>query len=292
MKYTIQGFQQDVLVKLGLDSNDALILRWFTDFYISGQMKIMQKDGKDYCWINYGKLLQDLPILNIKKQQIAKRFKKYVDIGLMLHKHILIKGSFSYYYLVGEMFGYLLGDGEYLVDKIGGVYPQRERGLSSKIEGVYPQRESKDSSIINTSIKYIKETPFHDQNTFEVVDNLKNEMEQQFLSLGINSKLTNKNLSNLDKLIKENTDKEVMERFTMFIELCKLSEDPGKVYYDSFEDYISEPVDGLGFDLVNEGKINFFGFSQVFEDIPKAYNKRCGITELFDQELKKLNKKR
>jgi hypothetical protein len=43
VKYTIEGFQQSVLVGWGLDATDAIILRYLVDFYHSG--RIMAKLG-------------------------------------------------------------------------------------------------------------------------------------------------------------------------------------------------------------------------------------------------------
>ena len=63
MKYTIEGFNQAKAVELGLCVADLIILRWFVDF--AGTEKMVKRiiDGKEYYWIKYEGLLEDLPML-------------------------------------------------------------------------------------------------------------------------------------------------------------------------------------------------------------------------------------
>lgn len=84
MKYTIEGLQQQILVDLGLDCLDAVILSYLYKFYSSGEMITSTgKDGCEYFWMSYQKVLDDLPILRMGKRAIALRFKKYIDKEIM-----------------------------------------------------------------------------------------------------------------------------------------------------------------------------------------------------------------
>jgi len=84
MKYTISGLQQYMLIDLGLDCIDALIIRYVYDFYTIGKMTLRtDRHGNKFFWMSYQKLLDDLPILNMKKRALANRFKKYVEVGLL-----------------------------------------------------------------------------------------------------------------------------------------------------------------------------------------------------------------
>lgn len=80
-----------------LDFTDLVILRWFIDFY----PKMIKKtfDGEEYAWVQYHKILDDLPLLNIKKRAIAERMNKLCDLDIL--KFIILKeegkGTFSYY---------------------------------------------------------------------------------------------------------------------------------------------------------------------------------------------------
>lgn len=86
MKFSVQGFQQIKLCQLNLDSDDALILRWFIDFF-TGKMEkrlLPSRDGssKEFGWVSFGKILDELPILSSKTtESISRRFDYYVSIG-------------------------------------------------------------------------------------------------------------------------------------------------------------------------------------------------------------------
>ena len=47
MKFTVNGFQQKEIVRLGLDHTDALILRYIVDFFHNGGMYQRVDDNKD-----------------------------------------------------------------------------------------------------------------------------------------------------------------------------------------------------------------------------------------------------
>lgn len=84
MKYTIEGFSQEKLVQLSLDTADALILRWFVDFSGSGNMKRIFFNNTIYYLVLYKGILEDLPILGITSTKaIGNRFDKYVQKGLL-----------------------------------------------------------------------------------------------------------------------------------------------------------------------------------------------------------------
>ena len=86
MKYTIFGFSQQKLIELGLDNNEACILRWLLDFKSTDLMKKViaydPEDKKDieYVWVKYDAIIKDLPILRItNKQVIGRTFLKMVN---------------------------------------------------------------------------------------------------------------------------------------------------------------------------------------------------------------------
>ena len=81
MKYTIEGFNQKAAMNitaekdgktLKLDCTDLIILRFFVDFYPNMTKKII--DGKEYAWVNYQHILDDMPLLNIGKKMLSERF--------------------------------------------------------------------------------------------------------------------------------------------------------------------------------------------------------------------------
>ena len=104
MKYTIEGFSQQQLVKLGLDVTDVIILRWIVDFYNTDKMKKYEINGTHYFWIYYQTIVEELPILNIGKRTLARRLDKMVDCGL-LKKYIDKKaGNYTYFRLVEDVY--------------------------------------------------------------------------------------------------------------------------------------------------------------------------------------------
>jgi hypothetical protein len=63
------------------------------------------KDGLEYAWVKYGKIIEDLPILNIgNSRSIARRFEAYCQKGIM-EKEVVKnqKGSFATFRLNGEL---------------------------------------------------------------------------------------------------------------------------------------------------------------------------------------------
>jgi hypothetical protein len=113
MQYTINGFSQEKLVSLKLDADDALILRWFVDFYHTGKMAKVYNDGKEYLWVKYSAIIDDLPILGINTpKNIGRHFRNFIECGLM-EQFVKrdIGGSFSCFRLVEEVYTPLVQGG-------------------------------------------------------------------------------------------------------------------------------------------------------------------------------------
>ncbi len=144
MKYTVEGFDQVELVKMGLNSNDAIILRWFVDFYATGKMAIIKNETwQEFNWVKYQAVIDDLPILGItNKQVIARHFDKMVTAGIIekyIHKQM---GVFSCFRITEKF--------RVLIEKLKGVDSKVETPIDSKVE-------TKDHSIKeNHSIKQSK----------------------------------------------------------------------------------------------------------------------------------------
>ena len=165
MKFTIEGFsqeaalsmQKEVKVKnsrgkeqtkiLMLDQTDLTLLRWFVDFYPKMKKKIIGET--QYAWVNYQSIINDLPLLEIEKDTVYRRFKKMEDFKILEHKHIKDNGSYSYF-----RFGInyeLLIDTDITDLKSEGT-EKNPKGYGKKSEGVRKKIPNKDSSINNSSI--------------------------------------------------------------------------------------------------------------------------------------------
>ena len=97
MKISIEGFDQSKAVELGLCVADMVLLRWFVDFSNTGAMENRVIDGKEYFWISYEYVLQELPILNIIKKTLYRCFKELVDKEILTHTFVQDGGSYSFY---------------------------------------------------------------------------------------------------------------------------------------------------------------------------------------------------
>lgn len=108
MKYTIEGFSQEAALSMQatitkdgntktikLDIVDLTILRWIVDFYPNMKKTII--DGTEYAWVDYTAFIEDMPLLGLSNQSLYKRCIKMVQLGILKHKTVRNKGTFSYY---------------------------------------------------------------------------------------------------------------------------------------------------------------------------------------------------
>lgn len=140
MKYAILGFRQDMLVEKNLDATDCVILAWIKDFIASTKIEMILIDEVPYYWIYSRKLLEDLPVLHIKRRQFLRRINKYIELNLLTRKTIHAlksrRGSFTVYSLT-EHFDALTHVG-CVIDDTAGVSPMTQ--------GVCHKRHTKDIS--------------------------------------------------------------------------------------------------------------------------------------------------
>lgn len=108
MKYTLEGFSQEAALSMQatitengrtktikLDLIDLTILRWIVDFYPS--MRKIHIEGTEYAWLDYSTFVEDMPLLGLSNQSLYKRCMKMVQLGVLKHKTVRSKGTFSYY---------------------------------------------------------------------------------------------------------------------------------------------------------------------------------------------------
>ena len=174
MKYSIDGFNQEYAMTLRkeveingknvikkIDCTYLVILRWFVDFYPN--MKKINIDNREYAWISHGKLLEDLPIIDISKRSFIDRMKKLVEFGILEYKLIKKGGTFSVY-TFGENYKYMVSSKRQYQEGMQsndiGIHSnniwyaiERHRGMQSNDIGVCSQTHNKDISIKDTSIK-------------------------------------------------------------------------------------------------------------------------------------------
>lgn len=97
MKFTLMGFSQQGLINLGMDTIDAMLLRYFVDFKATNRMKFEMIEDKLFFWVNYDNVLKEFPILNMKKRTIQTRFLKLRDAGVLTHYLKKEGGTYSFF---------------------------------------------------------------------------------------------------------------------------------------------------------------------------------------------------
>lgn len=84
--------------EIRLDVIDLLLLNQIADFPNRGSIMKIIDDDKIFFWMSYNEILQELPILNLKKQALRDRFDKLVLLGL-LEKRIGKVGNMTFFRL-------------------------------------------------------------------------------------------------------------------------------------------------------------------------------------------------
>lgn len=150
MKYTIEGFSQKVLVEKDLDAVDAVILRWFVDFHVSGKMKTLVRDGKVYHWVHYQSVIDDLPCIGVSnKESLGRRFQKLVKAEVLSMVIHTVGGKFSYFAI--NPCGYAP-----LVDTLP---TQKSIATDSKVDTLPTQKSGLiDSSTKDSSIRFSQDS--------------------------------------------------------------------------------------------------------------------------------------
>lgn len=62
----INGFNDDILYKLGLNCTDTYIMRWMLSYFATDRNEKIEEDGYIYKWIKTSKIKHDLPLLYVE----------------------------------------------------------------------------------------------------------------------------------------------------------------------------------------------------------------------------------
>ena len=82
MRYQIHRLQQEALIELGLNTEDALLLDWILNWKDGSSMERIVVNNNDIAyWVNYSKVVEELPILfkktrgfsSIEEEEKAKK---------------------------------------------------------------------------------------------------------------------------------------------------------------------------------------------------------------------------
>ena len=108
MKYSVLGFhQENLMIKFGnkIDLTDLFLLDYIWQAQAQQSMQHIFRDQVAYVWLQHSKVIEDLPILNIKEDMLGRRLKLLVEFGLLDSKRIANdknRGTKIYYAITPE----------------------------------------------------------------------------------------------------------------------------------------------------------------------------------------------
>lgn len=188
MKYTIEGFSQEfaltlkkevkvdgkVIVKK-VDGIDLIILRWFVDFYPN--MKKVEIDGEQYAWLEYSKLVEELPIIDISKRSFSDRLKKLVEFEVLTYQLLKDNGT-SAVYGFGKNYLPLLAKNDRVLQKIAVGYCKKLQYKDSSTNNINVKEKNITSTNNNksstTSISYKEDNNLYSSNNNLYISNTNN----------------------------------------------------------------------------------------------------------------------
>jgi hypothetical protein len=99
------GFNQEELIKYDVDMSDVLLLDYIQKALSQPSMIKVTEGEQPYVWLCHSKILEDLPILNIKESMLKKRLANLIDIGLIdsvVLANTSGRGSRTYYTITNK----------------------------------------------------------------------------------------------------------------------------------------------------------------------------------------------
>lgn len=142
MKYSIFQFSQEKLLENSLDVIDALILSWFSDFFMTGMEKRIFKEesensgGKLYGWVKLSKVLEDIPCIGINSEKgIKRRFDGFVEKGIMSRQSVITQNGKKTYYRPTEIYDSLVNTKTSSNEKTEARNQQKESGSQEIPQG-------------------------------------------------------------------------------------------------------------------------------------------------------------
>ena len=98
MKFSIMGFNQEKLLKdySKLNCNDIVVLKTLSDLISKMEVKV-KDNNKEYSWVMYKLLLEDLPFITQSESTMKKIVQKLIDAGLIDRLIVNRGGKYTYF---------------------------------------------------------------------------------------------------------------------------------------------------------------------------------------------------
>ena len=161
MRYQVHRLQQEALIELGLNTEDALLLDWMLNWKDGNSMeRIVVGDDVAY-WVNYSKVIEELPILFKKTKgfeteeeaekakkanttKVARMFKGNLSKVLTRHEKKVQGKTKVYNSFNREMIDYLVNNE---INKASTVPPVKaEKHRNNFDNNSIPQNNKKDDT--------------------------------------------------------------------------------------------------------------------------------------------------
>lgn len=183
MKFTIKINQKSIIQnKLDVDVIDAVLLDFLKEFSRSESIVSIEDNGSKFYWFSHDKILDELPILGLKKDSVFRRLKKLCEKGFLIQspKSQALGRSFYSFTKLVDLIGFQPSDETRTVGKISEGSEKNPKPKTPSEKNPKPLKKSEDPS---------DEIP-NDKNTndntllFPKENNLKKESVQK-LAVGV-----------------------------------------------------------------------------------------------------------
>ena len=161
MRYQIHRLQQEALIELGLNTEDALLLDWMLNWKDGNSMERIVVNNNDVAyWVNYSKVVEELPILFKKTKgfnsveeeekakkanttKVARMLKGNLSKVLTRHEKKVQGKTKVYISFNREMIDYLVNNSNKKAPTAGTVEAQNPKKQIDN--NIIPQNTKKDS---------------------------------------------------------------------------------------------------------------------------------------------------
>ena len=208
MRYQIHRLQQEALVELGLNTEDALLLDWMLNWKDGNSMERIVVNNNDVAyWVNYSKVVEELPILFKKTKgfnsveeeekakkanttKVARMLKGNLSKVLTRHEKKVQGKTKVYISFNREMIDYLVNN------------ENKKAPTFAEVEAQNPKKQI-DNNIIPQNTK--KDSYKKKESEIKVVDNKFNN--------GTNNTFTKYEPKELEDMLQENQDRKFKPKY-------------------------------------------------------------------------------
>lgn len=155
MKFTIKINQKSIIEnKLNLDLIDAVLLDFMMEFSRSDAIVSIEENGVKFFWFSHGKILEEIPMLGLKRDSVFRRLKRLCEKGFLIqsNKSQSLGRSFYAFTKLSAGFGFI-SEGSDLIPKVTqkAKAPERRPKQPKKTEDP-PEEIPTDKDIIDKTL--------------------------------------------------------------------------------------------------------------------------------------------